>query len=153
MKLDNDLSFIDVILAIFMVAGIILFTIGSILSLVKQKRSAPMLTIILLVLSFLIAAIWFLEAENDTSIMVALVLMVVVEFLLLVRICSFCVQYDNFYYFRFFFCLFSLPFYTHAQSCYQLCYGDNGSYNIITIGYQLFMSIHFIANYFTFHTT
>lgn len=50
-----------------------------------------MLTIILLVLSFLIAAIWFLEAENDTSIMVALVLMVVVEFLLLVRICSFCV--------------------------------------------------------------
>ena len=50
-----------------------------------------MLTIILLVLSFLIAAIWFLEAENDTSIMVALVLMVGEEFLLLVRICSFCV--------------------------------------------------------------
>lgn len=50
-----------------------------------------MLTIILLVLSFLFAAIWFLEAENDTSIMVALVLMVVVGFLLLVRIFSFCV--------------------------------------------------------------
>ena len=50
-----------------------------------------MLTIILLVFSFLIAAIWFLEAENDTSIIVALVLMVVVGFLLLVKICSFCI--------------------------------------------------------------
>ena len=50
-----------------------------------------MLTIILLVFSFLIAAIWFLEAENDTSIMVALVLMLVIGLLLLVRICSFCV--------------------------------------------------------------
>ena len=50
-----------------------------------------MLTMILLVLSFLIAAIWFLEAENDTSIIVALVLMVVVGFLLLVKICSFCI--------------------------------------------------------------
>lgn len=50
-----------------------------------------MLTIILLVFSFLIASLWFLEAENDTSIIVAFVLMVVVGFLLLVRICSFCV--------------------------------------------------------------
>ena len=111
-----------------------------------------MLTIILLVFSFLIAAIWFLEAENDTSIIVALVLMVVVGFLLLVKICSFCIQYDNFYYFRFCLCLLPLQLYTHAQSCYQLCYGNDGSYNIITISYQLFMSIHFVANHFTFHT-
>lgn len=50
-----------------------------------------MLTIILLVFSFLIAAIWFLEAENDTSIIVALVLMLVIGLLLLARICSLCV--------------------------------------------------------------
>lgn len=50
-----------------------------------------MLTIILLVFSFLIAAIWFLEAENDTSIMVALVLMLVMGLLLLTRIFSLCV--------------------------------------------------------------
>lgn len=35
MKLNNDLALIDVILAMFMVAGIILFMVGSILSLVK----------------------------------------------------------------------------------------------------------------------
>lgn len=50
-----------------------------------------MLIMILLVFSFLIAAIWFLEAENDTSIIVALVLMLVIGLLLLVRICSLCV--------------------------------------------------------------
>lgn len=50
-----------------------------------------MLIIILLFFSFLIAAIWFLEAENDTSIMVALTLMLVTGFLLWVRICSFCI--------------------------------------------------------------
>ena len=50
-----------------------------------------MLIMILLVFSFLIAAIWFLEAENDTSIIVALVLMLVIGLLLLARIFSLCV--------------------------------------------------------------
>lgn len=50
-----------------------------------------MLTIILLVFSFLIAAIWFLETKDDKSIAVALFLMIVLGFLIVVRICSFCV--------------------------------------------------------------
>lgn len=50
-----------------------------------------MLTIILLVFSFLIAAIWFLETKDDKSIAVALFVMIVLGFLLLIKICSFCI--------------------------------------------------------------
>ena len=50
-----------------------------------------MLTIILLVFSFLIAAIWFLDTKDDKSIVVALFVMIVLGFLLLIKICSFCI--------------------------------------------------------------
>lgn len=50
-----------------------------------------MLIIILLVFSFLIAAIWFLETKDDKSIAVALFVMIVLGFLLLIKIFSFCI--------------------------------------------------------------